>query len=250
MVDFYELDGSPTEEWGTDGYFRAKRRLMCAWSDRYTLLGEAATGSIRLYPYNKPVRAYAVGATVLPFGDNPQVGLQADEISYDTAIVTVTYAFQPYEPRPISNFMVTEELHPYTEYQLLPAEGLHVGSAGGANPTKDQSVLTGGMEYILSFYDLAAAPAAGLDMLYNCNVGVWSTYLLGIFFNPKRMLLTSVAPRVDVRLGLSGKTQLHYAFKTRSKPWDQRLTENGWETIYNDAGDPIVATSNFNLLRP
>jgi len=250
MVDFYELDGSPTEEWGTDGYFVGKRRLMCNWADRYTLLQEASSGNVKVYPYNKPLQAYAVGATIMPFGDEPNEGDEADQLQYGTAIVTITYAIQPYYPQPIGNFAVVEQLHPYYEYVLLPETGLHVGSAGGANPTKAQRVMTGGLEYNLSIYDLAIPSVTGINMMYTCNESLWYTYLLDWYFNPKKMLLVDVSPQANVRLGTSMKYQMHYKFRIRAEDWDKCLTENGWETIYNDAGLPIVGTSNFNLLRP
>ena len=250
MVDFYELDTSPTEDWGTDGYFIAKRRLMCAWDDRYTLVQEAASGSVQLYPYNKPLLAYSVGATVMPFSDEPEQGEAVDQIRYGSAIVTVTYAVQPYYPQPINNFWVVEELYPYTEYITLPASGLHVGSAGGAAPTDDQRVMSGGMEYTLSIFGLYVANLTGLNMLYTCNSGLWATYLLNWYFNPKKMLMTSASTRAEVRLALGRRVQMHYRFLVRAEDWDKRLTENGWQVIYNDAGSPIVPTADHNLIRP
>jgi len=249
-VAFEEFENSPQEHWGEDGYFQAKRRLLCAWSDRYSLLSYMATGGGRTYPYFKNVSVYSCGATIIPFNDEPSAGDDDGEISYGSAVVTITYALQPWYPRAINNFMVVEELNPFREYRTLPKAYCHVGSASGDAPKVDPRIMTGGLEYTLTFYDLSYATSAGLDMLYTCNQNLWATYLLGVYFNPEMLLLTNVAPRVQARMGETNKKVLTYQMWYRNVSWQKDLTENGWEYIYNDAGDLIVPTTDFNQLRP
>jgi hypothetical protein len=251
MVTFYEFDGSPTEQYTDDGGFIAKRRLQCAWSDRYSLLSYVAQGPGAVYPYQTSFNAYAIGATILPFGDNPMPnGAEISEMQYDTAVLTVTYAYTYWYPQAISGRMTVEEMHPALEYRTLAKDKMYAATSSGNVLNMDTHVLLPSFDYILTSYGHVALSAAAMNLMGYVNTYAWQTLFLGVVFNEERMLYMGPAPRIEARLGLKPTMCVTQLWKVRAQPWTMDYTENGWETIYNNAGDKLYPSANFSILYP
>lgn len=248
-VSYWEFDHSPTESHGDDGTFIAKRRLGCAWGDRYTLLNEMSSGPTSLYPYNN-LGAYAVSATIIPFNDEPDKDQIASQMSYGTAVVTVTYAIASYYPQSISDRMMIEEMHPWIEYRSLPRSKMHIGSDTGDGPARDPRVLVSGMDYTLTSFGHTLVSANALNLMGYVNAAPWATLMLGVTFAEECLLYLGPAPKIAARMGLSPDLSIAQAWKFRNIPWTKDLTENGWEYVYNDAGDLLYPSGNFNWLIP
>lgn len=249
--DFFEFDHSPTEEYGPEGSFVAKRRLGCAWADRYDVLSLFEGGTSAIYPYNTNFFAYAVGATIVPLNDEPALASgTTNQWSYGTAVITITYAISPYYPHAINSRMMIEEMHPWIEYRTLPADKSHVGTAAGAAPEHNPRVIVPGMDYILTSFNHTTVSTNVINLMGLVNQAEWNTYMLGITFAAETLLYLGPQPTVTARLGYTTNIKVTQSWKWRSIPWSKELTENGWEWIYNDAGNKIYQTGDFNHLTP
>lgn len=250
MVSYYEFDHSPTEEYTTDGSFIAKRRLGCAWADRYTVLNLLAAGGTSIYPYNN-LGAGSVGATIIPFNDEPNAASgDTTKMQYGTAVVTITYAITSYYPRVISGRMMIEEIHPWMEYRTLPNSKMHAGSAGGAATERDARVLVPGLDYTLTSWGHVSLSVNAMNLIGYVNQSVWNMYMLGITVAAEHMLYMGPSPRIAARLGKSPDIAIGQMWKIRGQPWTKELTENGWEYMYNDAGNKIYTAGDFRWLQP
>jgi len=248
---FWEFDHSPTEQYGDEGAFLAKRRLHCEWGDRYALVSYFASYPGNLYPYNMTLGAYAVGATIIPFNDNPQpLTGNTTRIQYDTAVVTITYAVSPYYPRAINGRMVLEELHPYLEYRTIPKENLHVGSVGGDAPDSPARVLVSGFDYSYTASEIANVSVDALGFAGSINVAPWNMFFYNASFPAETLFYVGCAPSVSVRLGLSPSNNIKFLFKYRPISWNKELTDTGWQYIFNDAGQKLYTENNFLHLLP
>jgi len=253
MADYWEFDHSPTEHYTEDGSFFAKRRLGCAWEDRYIVLNTFTGGASSLYPYSPFYVAPAVSATIVPFNDIPSLAPGTlNEWSYGTAVITVTYAVASYYPRNINGRMLIEEMHPSLEYRTLPKEKVSIGSPGsGTTPERDVRLLTPTMDYNLSVYDLAGVSNNAMALIGKMNAAAWRTYTFGgLEFPAETLWFIGPTPSTRLRLGLLPNMSISLAFKYRPASWGKDLTENGWEYMYNESGDLIVQTGDFRWLQP
>jgi hypothetical protein len=105
------------------------------------------------------------------------------------------------------------------------------------------------LDYRLEFHDLIAATDASLAIMGTCNAAAFQTYLLGITFPAQTLAFFGPSPNKVARLGKTQTFKLLYTFKYRYQPWTKDWTENGWQYIYNAAGDLAYPTANFEVLR-
>lgn len=123
-IPFRELDGSPTESWGPQG-FSATRRLRCAWADRLTLAAELRGGVVSLNrvdtyfaPQSYPGFAAALVGQVdiAPLSTGIAAVLEEGNC-YAEAVLTVRYE--------VPQELTQEAIQPTLEFQTIPSLRLY-----------------------------------------------------------------------------------------------------------------------------
>lgn len=89
MAIYHEMPGYPKEQW-TFGDLRATRKLICNWTDRYTVYNSFFSPP-KVYPYAASTLCIARGGSIEPFEAKIDAGLTDDIAVYEKAIVTIEY---------------------------------------------------------------------------------------------------------------------------------------------------------------
>lgn len=92
-----EQAGSPVEEGGTDGSFRATRTWLCDWADRYFVKNKLTENGGEQYPYGDGeggTDAYCQSVSITPFENATTVDPLTGLCVYDKAKVVAQYGFR------------------------------------------------------------------------------------------------------------------------------------------------------------
>jgi len=238
-VDYSEVWA---KDWPSYAGFEAERLLTCAYADRYILAGEIMIYPDAIYPH---VTCYALAkrcfiepvmGKVLPTSGDQTKAL------YEKALVHVYYDTKRY--REAAGVLLAEELAPSMD--ALPvqlAEGASVTWENSGDPVTMQYVthrLNLACEYTLSYYFLAAAPAAMLNLVGFINYNPVQTKMMGLVF-PSQTLLYQPG-RIQDTVLTNGSVKFHVTHRCAYRPnWTfvgGNWVPGGWNYFWNPVGEP------------
>lgn len=260
-VTYEELSGSPTEDFGEDG-FTALRTLKCAWTDRITLAQQLKGGSLggvyyQPHSYDALPFARVASIAVSPFYDEE---IRANGIDIKTAAYTVAQLAVSYRTGLSSGddsdpdaVLVEESIEPFAEFLTLPATGFLWGSKTG-EPLKDEEApgkLFKGFNWVYSKSSLLLIPAPVFSLVGKVNSDSVRSKSLRFTFPAETLLYN---PPILHRQSTADGAQawgLEYRFSFKPQGWNRfwRAATGAWDRIFDAAGprDPYE-TGNFLTL--
>lgn len=122
MPNYEEMDGSPVENDSPEG-FSATRRLLCAWSQRASVLNSLLNAS---YPYRKNSGAVAKRGRSSGFGRLQQSTAPGELVKYEKAVIEIQYSAVKSDwptPEILPDMeLYSETIEPNAEFLTLPPE--------------------------------------------------------------------------------------------------------------------------------
>ncbi len=188
-VTYCEFDGSPRESFGPDE-FRAEVKLLCAYSDRYSLVEELMYSAYPRLAYP----CYCWNCSIEGYGkctaSNGNTGLAA----YDYAVVNATFSTK----NPSVEDLYVEEFVPTIDYLKLPCSGLYWDTTDKPplQPDECPGIPQPGGVYRLTRYMLSSVPAFATDLQGCVNLAAFSPATPGwnltfaaqtLLFNPPKI---------------------------------------------------------------
>lgn len=208
-----EWEGYPQERF-TRRAFEATRRLKCAWTDRYTLLGELIGVA---YPYASGSNAIPVAATIEP------MGWITSSATYQHAIITVQYSN---EVRKIDSKFISEEFLPAKEIIELDYRDFEWSGGGALTAMQRPRLIIPIIDIRTTFYDIAAAPTTALSLMGGVNNAPATSFTTGITFATGRLLYDSFEYGRNVSLAQADTFKIEYLFHARPVDWNYFFNPN------------------------
>lgn len=237
----YEISGWPREKARWDA-FAAERKLLCAWSDRFTLASELYANNT--YPYETNPGAVVTNINIEPLrrGEQSQ-GVSSDMASYEYAVLTVNYSTQT-GGYLHGDTLVSEWLETGSEYKQLDYRQIQWGTGSSALalfPSEAPVVNQPTIDYVLVYHDLAVIPAWTTTAVGKVNSNAVAALLLGIVFAPETLLFmgANATRRITTAGAQAFKVKTRFRWKSNgghgwNYAWNQRAN-NGvgdWEKMY------------------
>lgn len=203
MVDYSELDGSPTEHFDAD-VSTATRQLLCAWNDRIALVQQLLAGGGQVYPHgsNPNFRAISVDPKPQPGEVQEQaVGMA----KYEFAVLTVRYSTPQYGERLESEtersyVIALEGTTLYLDLDIAAYDYRWESGEGVAvKETEVPGKLIPGFDYVRTESGVRHKPIGIFDPIGYVNEKEFYCHRLGYRFQPETLLyrnpdLTEVLP--------------------------------------------------------
>lgn len=268
LIDHEEMDGSPQEGVDDSGPW-VRRKLTCAWADRWTLI-EQLLGQVRgdiyylphLCPYNSAIRARKISG-MQAFGSRyQQAGGQTyayEFIEIDVEYRRITSNPMEGDPSAADETFVTESVEPAAEFITLPSDGMTWATSGGAvGVDQAPGMLIRTMNWVYTIHKLSLPLRDEfLDYKGTINSGEITSSLLGRTFAAGTLLYG--APQLQREILTSGQqlASLTLRFTERKQGWNKFPNVNNlvggviqFEAIKNAGGDVIAPypSSDFTKL--
>jgi hypothetical protein len=235
-VQFWELEGFPTEDF-SGNRFTAQRRLLCYWADRYLLRYLLVAWPGAQYPYisDFPVRCTGVG--IEPFAAMKTVaGMAADMASYEYAILNVRYESPQYgdaQPYPSALNMakhldpskaISESFEPSLEALRLDYSLFKWGDGAALKPDEAPVRSVYRMAYSLTRHNQTSIPGESLSYVGKINDDTVTPILLpGLSFAAHTLMY--IPPSIDVATDESGTGLIDVTHRFAFK-------EEGWRKFW------------------
>jgi hypothetical protein len=261
-IDYAEQDGSPTEEWGENG-FSAQRRLKVAWADRRALVDELIGTE---YPLLDDTGAICRRISCVPF---PGKNLGEGSVSaYEFALITAawdTVAWRASGGGP-DDPMISESIEPTAEYRTLNYEKYRWGSGSGDLLKAEDApgLLLQGIDYVVTKYAQSAIPAAALTLINHVNDAALYPLTPGLrnwVFAAETLLFHPASARRTIQSGMAEwKWDVTYRFSYKPNRlkdgtakgwnWQWRGDTDRFDQIYLAGGGVfnICPTGDFTVL--
>ncbi len=249
-TNYQELGWSPKEWWSPEGHFAAERVLLCAWDDRFNLIGDLAAGGPgggpEKYPHTDRYECYAVAASAKPL-DKQKIeqdfGVGGKEITdYDKAVVTVQYSTDCKYLIAGSNKFVYEEYDSTAEMRNIDnVEGGYSWATSGVQvPQNDMpGRIECGGALKMTFFNISSWSGATRTMRGWVNATPNITWTLGMSFPPRTLLYQGFHVVRVVDMGFTPIYRITFEWYEKLPSWDHvynPATGND-ELITNPAGD-------------
>jgi hypothetical protein len=252
-VPYEELDGSPTESLGENG-FEAVRQLKCAWTDRLLLAlqlsGDAvySGGTVTYYSaakYPKNPSATVQNIDIQPFGGKLTAeGGDTTLAGYGYALLNVKYSLpSDFGGTPGDDeVFVTESLEPSSEFITLDPFWYFWSSDGV--PLTDEEAPGKQFRSVDWIYERAKMPyipQATFDLVGYCNsTAIFSNSLL-VTFPAETLLYKPPSLRRERTFSGVGKWSIRYAFSYRPQGWNKfwRGSTSAFDEIINSVSAPV-----------
>lgn len=254
-VDYVELDGSPKESIGENG-FEATRELICPWDDRLTLAvqlsGDATAGAgavtytaAQRYPRNPAASVASVA--IAPFGGKclPEGG-DTKVAKYDYALLTTRYSIVDFDSESggDTEAFVSESLEPTAEFITLPGGIYKWGNTSGPWLTDEESpgFLVRGCDWVYTRHKMPFIPPATLSLVGYVNNAAIFSFSLGLTFAKETLLYQPPTLRRQRTASGVGAWELTYRFSYRPGTWNKffRASSVAFEPIWNDELGQVV----------
>jgi hypothetical protein len=251
-IPFRELDGSPTESWGPQG-FTATRRLRCAWADRLLLAAELRGGVVSLNrvdtyfaPQSYPGFAAALVGQVeiAPLSAGIAAPLEEGNC-YAEAVLTVRYE--------VPQELTQEAIQPTLEFQTVPSQRLYWDAAHTQQLGAEQApaLLRLSLAITRKRRQLVNLPQAFWELSGHTNMNPVRFDRLGTFAAGHLLYQPGPLDRVKISDGLLGYDAT-LLFSFRAGGWN-RFSQTGAsapQPIYLENGQYYQPYPNadFNLL--
>jgi hypothetical protein len=242
---YHEIDPSPINgEWyehpdGRHGLqFRAERLLVCAWTDRASMISWLYSESAGGYPHADGTTA-AIVRKVKP-ESRGIIGGVATLASYDECILRVYY--DTWGPRWVNSVYMDESILPHQIY-VCPPEGLLWSDGEPITPAEAHfrmPVL--GALHVVSVSRATTAPSNPFSNIGTVNAAGKNCYILPYSYAAGTGLYSPpfVMSHTDYELG----TRYSYTYKVVINPfgWNKfwRAATGLWETAYDEDGNAYV----------
>jgi hypothetical protein len=232
------------KESGTKDSFSASVSLRCAYTDRIALMDDLLTNQ-RTWPYFTAAKARTASAQPL----SARYTTSGQSCEYEDAIVTVNYNTDP------DADLITESIEPTAEFRLLDHRNFRWSSATGQllNENESPGQLIRGIKLVRTMYNLVTIPVSLLTLPGTCNLGSYTSTLLGLTFAAETLLF-GIQP-ITRTIKLSGvgtytvTINMSYKEATWNKFWNQKTKT--YENIYEFNGaiyKPYTPTSFSDFL--
>lgn len=218
-----EMAGSPTELWDYKG-FKATRKLLVDWLDRFTAVEGFLTFPGELYPYNTSINARARSGAMQPFPAKTAEDVTG-RTKYDKAIITIGYQTpDSNEPHQVDDVnIVSESLEPTAEFMTLDVSDFRWDAVDG-EPLKEGEApgrLMVGFDYVLTRYNVPNIPTAALTLVGHVNQAARTSYMLGLTYPAETLLYNP--PTIQKVTSLSGDIvyTITYRFTYAPQTWNK-----------------------------
>lgn len=242
-VSYEELDGWPQSYWDR-GDFYGERRLLCAWSDRVSLLNELDADfqwPTSLYPEG-PSAALARTARVIPFGRMPLTSSQ-NYAEYEWAIIQVHYSTKGPKWDAINKLFIEETMDPaFMSFSVDNANLRWKNDDKRVEPNDAPVNHDCLLEYQIAFHFLTSLPTWILARPGLCNSNTFITAGLGISFAPYTIKYMGSSIRGTYSLAKLPRYHVTAKFLFKWSEWNKfwRHDTAAWEYMVNKDGDDYI----------
>ena len=236
-VEFQEEHTFPRSTW-TNGIFVGTRQLICAWSDRVTLLTELATWPNNKWPYPDGAST-CLADRVASEGIGAQTNAPATRALAEYSQARLTVRYTNAGPAGFDNgaTLVSEYLRSSTEVQRLDEEQFRWDSNNGATLKYGEApvLIHDELIYVVTFHQALAIPSATLTKIGTCNSNAVATWLLGLTFAAQTLKYQGATTQATFALGTGHQTyNVTYYYRFRPVGWNVfwRQTTAQYEPLY------------------
>lgn len=257
-IDYAEMQDYPQETQTPTG-FRATRKLMCKWEDRFAL---GALLEFVEYPYKASTGAYPVSISAIPQPGGECLGDALDDsiAVYEKAIVTIEYSTPEIAGGgalfEFGGYKISESIESSTEFLTIDPSKFQWGSGTTGKPVKDSEApgrAIRGWDWVYQKFNVGPIdPDILLVLPDTVNSNALSSPSLGFSVNPETLYFH--APAI-VRKGDNTQAlfDLSYRFSFRRHTWNKfwRAETNSYEFMYLKGTSTVYKPfelGNFNIL--
>ncbi len=237
-VEFQEEDTYPRSLW-TGGTFVGNRQLICAWSDRVTLLEEIDTWPNNKWPYpDGPSDALA--DRVATEGIGKQTNASGTTAEYAQARLKVRYTNSG--PVGFNNgaTLISERMEVATQTHATDEEWFRWDNNAGQPLSFGEApvLIEDNLVYVVQFHRALAVPNATISRMGTVNSNVVGTWLLGLSFAAETLKYKGASILTKHTLGRLLTYDVTYRYRYRSVGWNVfwRASTASYEPIYLAGG--------------
>jgi hypothetical protein len=237
-VDFQEEHEFPKSLW-QNGVFVGTRQLICAWSDRITLLTELDIWPNNQWPYGDG-SSDALTDRVATVGIGAQTNAPGTGAEYAEARLTVRYTNAGPQGFDNGATLISERIETTTETRELD-EGLFRWDNNAGTELRDGEaplLIQDEMTYVVQYHRATVIPGWVLTRVGTVNSNVVDTWLLGLSFSPERLKYKGASVLTSHSLGRILTYEVVTRYRFRPAGWNKfwREATAQYEPLYLSGG--------------